>query len=63
MFCFRLNNNADLPVNVSPTIHCKLGNKQKTIAIEGVAGIDIPSFKHSGSVIIFEVPSSYCNSI
>lgn len=62
-FFRRLNNNAELTVNVSSTINCRLGNKSKTIAIEGVSGIDTPSFKHSGSFIIFEVPSSYCNSI
>lgn len=31
--------------------------------IEGVTGLEQPTFKHSGSTIIFEVPSAYCNSI
>lgn len=55
-------NNQELPVNVNAAIPCKLGNKQKTVNIEGVATIDTPSFRHSGHIIIFEVPSSYCNS-
>ncbi|XP_055295540.1 unconventional myosin ID [Sitodiplosis mosellana] len=56
-------NRADIPVFVGSTISCKLGQKPRTITIEGVTGIEQPIFKHSGNTIIFEVPSAYCNSI
>ncbi|KAJ6650134.1 Unconventional myosin ID [Pseudolycoriella hygida] len=54
--------NQELPVNVSATIPCKLGKKQKTVTIEAAATVDAPTFRSSGHIIIFEVPSSYCNT-
>lgn len=58
---FRLNK-VDIPVDVTATIRCKLGQKQRIINIEGVTGLEQPAFKHSGNTIIFEVPSAYCSS-
>lgn len=50
----------DLRVDVNSTIHCYLGNKSRTIVIEGVTGVENPNFRHNGANIIFEVPPSYC---
>lgn len=55
--------NADLPVNVNASLNCKLGNKHRTVAVEGVATVDRPAFRHAGAVVIFEVPPAYCNSV
>jgi hypothetical protein len=50
----------DLPVNVSSKFGIKLGGKPRSISIEAVSGCEIPSFKHAGQVIVYEVPASYC---
>ncbi|CAO1341197.1 unnamed protein product [Diamesa hyperborea] len=55
--------NKDLPINVSANISVQLGGKPRKISVEGVAGVEIPAFKHSGQIIVFEVPSSYCSPV
>lgn len=55
--------NSELPVNVNASLNCKLGNKHRTVAVEGVATVDRPVFRHAGAVVIFEVPPAYCNSV
>ncbi|XP_058815475.1 unconventional myosin ID [Topomyia yanbarensis] len=55
--------NQDLPVNVSPTIQLRLGNKARTLSIEAVAGVETPAFEHSGAVVVLKVPSSYASAI
>ncbi|XP_062546229.1 unconventional myosin ID [Armigeres subalbatus] len=55
--------NQDLPVTVSPTFQLRLGNKMRTLSVEAVAGVETPAFEHSGAVIVFKVPSSYCSAI
>lgn len=62
-YLFNRINRTDIPVFVGANISCKLGQKPRTIMVEGVTGIEQPTFKHSGNTIIFEVPSGYCNSI
>lgn len=60
---FHRINRTDIPVYVAPNIPCKLGEKKRSITVEGVTGLEQPAFKASGNLIIFEVPSAYCNSI
>lgn len=55
--------NKDLPVNVSANISVQLGGKPRKISVGGVAGVEVPAFKHSGQIIVFEVPSSYCSPV
>lgn len=61
MFIYRIRR-TDLHVSVAAFIPCKLGQKPRSITIEGVTGLERPVFRHSGGSIIFEVPSAYCNS-
>lgn len=56
-------NKTDLPVTVAANLPCKLGQKQRSICVEGVTGVDQPAFKHSGNIIILEVPPAFCSSI
>uniref|UniRef100_A0A336LD10 CSON003595 protein n=1 Tax=Culicoides sonorensis TaxID=179676 RepID=A0A336LD10_CULSO len=53
----------ELSVNVTTAIKTYLGKKSRTISIEGVAGCEQPTFKHAGSVIVYEVPAAYCSAI
>ncbi|EDW78653.1 uncharacterized protein Dwil_GK21236 [Drosophila willistoni] len=52
--------NTELRVNVGSNIACRLGEKPKTIVVEGAANVETPNFRHASGNIIFEVPSSYC---
>lgn len=56
---FRLCNR-NLKVDVTPNITCHLGNKARTIIIEGSTGVENPNFRYLGGNIIFEVPAHYC---
>lgn len=48
---------------MSANISVQLGGKPRKISVEGVAGVEVPAFKHSGQIIVFEVPSSYCSPV
>lgn len=52
--------NKELRVDVGATLPCRLGGKSRSITIEGLASIDVPSFRNAGTTITLEVPSSYC---
>lgn len=56
-------NRTDIPVFVSSAIPCKLGQKQRTINIEGVTGIEQAAFRTVGNTIVLDVPAAYCNSV